>query len=65
MAYIFVLAGLFVFYGLLRLIELRLCKCGGAEPPLVRAQVPIIGHLLGLMRHGVSYYRMLRFVCTE
>jgi hypothetical protein len=26
------------------------------EPPRLRARIPLIGHLLGLMRHGVSYF---------
>lgn len=26
------------------------------EPPRLRARVPLVGHLLGLMRHGVSYF---------
>ena len=25
------------------------------EPPLVRAKVPLFGHLLGLLRHGNAY----------
>ena len=51
-----------LIYGLLQLFELGICKHDEAEPPLVRARVPIIGHLLGLLRHGVFYYRMLRLV---
>ncbi|ETS82599.1 hypothetical protein PFICI_04475 [Pestalotiopsis fici W106-1] len=26
------------------------------EPPRLRARIPLIGHLLGLIQHGVSYY---------
>ena len=26
------------------------------EPPLVRAKVPLFGHLLGLLRHGNAYF---------
>ena len=56
---------LFFFYGLLRLVEWRLCRGrDAAEPPFVRARVPVVGHLMGLMRYGVSYYRMLRFVLS-
>ena len=49
-------------YGLLRVLESRICKHVAAEPPLVHARIPIFGHVLGLLRYGVSYYRMLRFV---
>ena len=51
-----------LIYGLLQLLEMRICKQDDAEPLLVRARVPVIGHLLGLLRHGVFYYRMLRLV---
>ena len=51
-----------LIYGLLQLLEVRICKHDDAEPPLVRARVPVVGHLLGLLRHGVFYYRMLRLV---
>lgn len=57
------IGGFLLVYGLLRLLEVGvLCKHVAAEPPLVRARVPIVGHVLGLLRFGVSYYRMLRFV---
>lgn len=59
---ILVFVCLLLVYGLLRLLEVGICKQDAAEPPFVRARVPVIGHLLGLMRHGVTYYRMLRFV---
>lgn len=59
---ILILVGFLLAYGLLRLLELGACKHVAAEPPLVRARVPIVGHVLGLLRYGVSYYRMLRFV---
>ena len=63
MATVLVCGGLLLlFYGLLLLLEGILCKHVAAEPPFVRARVPIVGHLMGLMRHGVFYYRILRFV---
>lgn len=62
MTAILVLGGFLLVYGLLRLLELGVCQHVAAEPPLIRARVPIVGHVLGLLRFGVSYYRMLRFV---
>ena len=32
------------------------------EPPLVKAKIPFIGHLLGLLRYGIPYYTRLRYV---
>ena len=62
MATILVCVGFLLVYGLLRLLEVRISKHVAGEPPVVGTRVPIIGHLLGLVRHGVSYYRALRFV---
>lgn len=30
------------------------------EPPRILPKVPLIGHVLGLMRHGPTYYRHTR-----
>ncbi|KAK4181985.1 cytochrome P450, partial [Podospora australis] len=30
------------------------------EPPVLRPKFPVIGHLLGLSRHGVAYFDLLR-----
>jgi hypothetical protein len=58
------LVSLFVFflvsYCVLRLLEVKRCKNIASEPPIVYAWIPILGHVLGLLQHGVSYYRMLR-----
>ncbi|KAH9992555.1 cytochrome P450 [Xylariaceae sp. FL0662B] len=50
----------FLFYILLRFLEAKLCKHDHAEPPIVRSRIPFLGHLLGLFRFGISYYKMLR-----
>lgn len=47
-------------YGLWQVVETRIYKLTDTEPPLVRPKVPVIGHILGMMRHGVSYYKILR-----
>ena len=62
MTSLFLLVPFFLVYALLRLLEKRICRHVAAEPPLVRARIPIIGHVLALLRWGVSYYRKLRFV---
>lgn len=45
---------------LLRLVEHLTLRPGPKEPPLVKTSVPFIGHILGLLRYGVSYYIHLR-----
>jgi hypothetical protein len=30
------------------------------EPPRLRPQIPVIGHVIGLMRHGPSYSKITR-----
>lgn len=30
------------------------------EPPVLPQRLPYLGHLIGLWRHGLSYYRTLR-----
>lgn len=47
-------------YGLLQLAETWIGRLVSKEPPLVRPRVPIIGHIVGVMQHGVSYLKMLR-----
>lgn len=37
-------------------------KHEASEPPIVRSFIPYIGHILGLIRHGISYYQLLRYV---
>ncbi|KAI1777003.1 cytochrome P450 [Hypoxylon cercidicola] len=49
-----------LLYGLLRFLEVKLYMHDHAEPPIVRSRIPFLGHLLGLIRFGVSYYRILR-----
>lgn len=30
------------------------------EPPRLRPKIPVIGHVIGLMRHGPSYSKITR-----
>ena len=32
------------------------------EPTRLRSKVPLIGHVLGLIRHGPSYHSKLRYM---
>ena len=32
------------------------------EPPYVPARIPLIGHVIGLLTHGTSYYNQIRSV---
>ncbi|KHO00583.1 Cytochrome P450 [Metarhizium album ARSEF 1941] len=34
------------------------------EPPRVRPAIPLVGHVLGIMRRGPTYYTETRFVCS-
>lgn len=31
------------------------------EPPLLKAKIPIVGHIVGLVRHGIDYLEVLRY----
>ena len=31
------------------------------EPPEVHSKIPIIGHILGLMRHGMGYFSRIAY----
>ncbi|KAL2176533.1 cytochrome P450 [Thermothelomyces heterothallicus CBS 202.75] len=35
------------------------------EPPLVRPKIPLIGHVIGLLRHGTRYYSMIADECKQ
>ena len=32
------------------------------EPPRLRPKIPLIGHLIGLIRYGTVYYSVTRYV---
>lgn len=32
------------------------------EPPALKAAIPLIGHIIGLLRHGIDYFDRLRCV---
>ena len=44
---------LIVIYIISRLVEPITSE---QEPPLVRARIPLFGHILGLLRHGNAYF---------
>jgi len=33
------------------------------EPPVVRSRMPLVGHLIGLLKHHNNYFTMLRYIC--
>lgn len=35
------------------------------EPPVVRASIPYIGHLIGLLWYGTRYYQITRYVSNH
>jgi len=35
------------------------------EPPIVISRIPLIGHVVGMMRYQVGYFEMLRLVTAE
>ncbi|KAK4157557.1 cytochrome P450 [Chaetomidium leptoderma] len=35
------------------------------EPPLIRPQIPFIGHIIGLLRHGTKYYSNMAEACKQ
>lgn len=34
------------------------------EPPVIPQSIPFIGHVLGMLRHGSSYYTKITYVHT-
>ncbi|KAH8799368.1 cytochrome P450 [Xylogone sp. PMI_703] len=50
----------FIVLLILSLIRYLSLEHDPREPPLIPQSVPIIGHLLGLHRHGVEYFNILR-----
>ncbi|KAL2016806.1 hypothetical protein VTK56DRAFT_2975 [Thermocarpiscus australiensis] len=35
------------------------------EPPLIRPKIPLIGHVIGLLRHGTGYYSRIAKACKQ
>lgn len=35
------------------------------EPPAVRSSIPYLGHIIGLLRHGIKYYEITRCVFSH
>lgn len=55
---IWVLAPMVLAY-LLYLRFLR-AKRDPREPPVISPTIPLIGHIIGLMRYGTDYYAMIK-----
>ena len=51
---------LLLFSGALSLLYSRLAKQDPREPPQAPTAIPIIGHIIGLMRNKFNYYVQLR-----
>ncbi|USP75019.1 cytochrome p450 [Curvularia clavata] len=47
-------------FGILRILEYIVCNTCGEEPQPVYSRIPFLGHALGLVRHGVSFYERLQ-----
>ena len=45
-----------VLLALIFAVRLLQSSVDGREPPLVSPSVPVLGHVLGLLRYGVPYY---------
>lgn len=55
------LAGILIIvlaFALLRTLSLR--KVDEREPPIAASNIPFLGHLIGMTRHGAKYIRYLR-----
>ena len=47
------------------LVRFRTVSSDPREPPIVPPRIPVIGHVIGLIRNGGAYYTKLRFVCVK
>ncbi|KAI0146831.1 putative cytochrome P450 [Xylariaceae sp. FL1272] len=55
-----IVTSILLTYGLMISLEAKMIPCYDAEPPIIRSKIPFVGHFLGLIRFGASYYRILR-----
>ena len=46
-----------IFYLIRKITTLNLAR---QEPPLLKPRVPLIGHIIGLMKHEATYFSILR-----
>ena len=56
-----------VFLGVAVIVGYLVCvpvKHDPREPPVVHSSIPVIGHFIGLIRYGSSYFSMLVYVIT-
>ena len=56
MELVYLCIGIAVLLALVFGIRLLRSPRDSREPPLVSPSIPIIGHMLGLLRYGVPYY---------
>ena len=35
------------------------------EPPVLSHPIPYIGHIIGLLRHGLAYFEMTRYLLLQ
>lgn len=61
MGLFFAAAALLAFYILLRRLQAR---PDASEPPLIPSKIPLVGHLVGLIWHGLPYYTLQRFLSS-
>lgn len=36
-------------------------KHDGAEPPYIYPYIPLIGHIIGMMRYGAKYFEIVKY----
>ena len=60
------LIGFIIFVGLVILaLNCLSLKLDPLEPPLLKPSIPLIGHIIGLLRHGVDYFSILGLVSID
>jgi len=57
--FILLLAAAILAFGYTR--RLLTLRHDSREPPLISADIPLVGHMIGLIRYGISYYARLRY----
>lgn len=54
-SYLFILSGVIVLFW--RLLS---SPRDPREPPLIKPSIPIVGHIIGIFRHKMEYFEILR-----
>jgi hypothetical protein len=50
-----------VIFSSLLLYSLSSPRTDPREPPILKPAVPFVGHIVGLVRHGVDFFDILRY----